>query len=210
MGFEDLAWLFTCDNRNRGVIRQNIDEAALLWRAVRRTAGPILEVGRMLGGTTVLLVSAAAGRQVTSIDIAPKHHVAAERFFAGVHAASPAQLRLLKGDSRRPLIGEQFGMIFIDGDHSYEGVRDDTIAHWPALERFEGCPALAVYHDAVPNEGLAHMDQINHCEGVTRCCQELVESGCARVVERAGSSLMLEKIGELPRGWPGGKQLQLA
>src|SRR5437588_2482754 len=66
--FEDLAWLFTCDSRNRGLIRQGFDEAALLWKAVKTTRGDILEIGRNFAGSTVLLAAAAPDRQIYSID----------------------------------------------------------------------------------------------------------------------------------------------
>jgi len=68
-GFEDLAWIFTCDSRNRGLIRQGFNEAALLWKAVKATSGNILEVGRNLAGSTVLLAAAAGPpRNIYSID----------------------------------------------------------------------------------------------------------------------------------------------
>src|SRR5947199_5554356 len=66
--FEDIAWLFTCDSRNRGLIRQGFDEAALLWKAVKTTRGNILEIGRNFAGSTVLLAAAAPDRQIYSID----------------------------------------------------------------------------------------------------------------------------------------------
>src|SRR5207237_930554 len=59
-GFEDLAWIFTCDSRNRGLVRQGFDEAAVLWKAVKATSGNMLEIGRNLAGSTVLLDAAAA------------------------------------------------------------------------------------------------------------------------------------------------------
>ena len=68
-GFEDLAWIFTCDSRNRGLIRQGFDEAALLWKAVKATSGNILEIGRNLAGSTVLLAAATGpDREIYSID----------------------------------------------------------------------------------------------------------------------------------------------
>ena len=65
-GFEDLAWLFTCDSRNRGLIRQGFDEAALLWKAVKTTTGNILEIGRNFGGSTVLLAVAGPDREIAA------------------------------------------------------------------------------------------------------------------------------------------------
>src|SRR5436309_15963592 len=68
-GFEDLAWIFTCASRNRGLIRQGFDEAAILWKAVKATSGNILEIGRNLAGSTVLLAAAAGpDREIYSID----------------------------------------------------------------------------------------------------------------------------------------------
>jgi len=202
LGLEDMAWLFRCDNHNRGIVRQNFDEASLLWRAARMTAGPILEIGRRHGGSTALLLAAGGARPLVSIDISPEHHEACDLFFAEVEAAQPGRLNLMIGDSRVPLgAPHRFGLLFIDGDHTYEGVRADTIAHWGELSRHDGRPALVVYHDAVPNPGLSQEGRLNHCEGVRRFCDELMAVGCAIAMGSAGSSLVLEKTGELPAEW---------
>lgn len=198
--FSDLSWLFRCDNRNRDIIRQNFDEAALLWRAIRNTRGPILEIGRRHGGTTVLLLEAAKMRPVTSIDLAPQHHPECEAYFRKIAASEPQRLELLVGDSRQALPHKRFGALFIDGDHSYEGVRDDVRAHWDSLHGCDGFPPLAIFHDAIPNDGLIHNDEVNHCEGVRRVCGALLAMGCAQVVEAAGSSVVLEKLENLPAG----------
>ncbi len=199
--FEEISWLFSCDNRNRGIIRQNIDEAALLWSAVKRSEGSILEIGRRFGGTTVLLCKASNGRKVTSIDNKPEHHNEVDIYFKEYMQNHPKSLELLIADSRIPLSNRSFGLLFIDGDHSYEGVKSDTIAHWSSLMPISGKPALAVFHDAVVNDGLKHDDRINHCDGVKEFCEELVNSGCAKVLKLAGSSLLVEKIRELPDSW---------
>src|SRR5438876_11269832 len=80
-GFEDLAWIFTCDSRNRGLIRQGFDEAAILWKAVKATSGNILEIGRNLAGSTVLLVGAAGpDREIYSIDNRSHEHRACKDY----------------------------------------------------------------------------------------------------------------------------------
>src|SRR5438477_3100712 len=82
-GFEDLAWLFTCDSRNRGLVRQGFDEAALLWKAVKATSGNILEIGRNLAGSTVLLAAASeSSRQIYSIDNRSNEQAACKDFLA--------------------------------------------------------------------------------------------------------------------------------
>ena len=196
--FADMVWLFTCDNRNRGILNQNFDEAALLWRAVRESDGPILEVGRRQGGATALMLAAGHGRTVTSIDLIPAHDKACQYLFDRIQEADPERLELLVGDSRKPLDGHDFGFLFMDGDDSYEGARADVAAHWPSLRPFNGVPGGVVFHNAMPNKGLAYQGRANHAAGVTSLCHELIECGAARAVEAAGSSLWMVKQDELP------------
>ena len=191
MNFEDLSFLFTCDNRNRGVLRMNFDEAALLWRAVKSSQGSILEVGRCHGGSTILmLVASAPDRKVISVDIQPAHHAVADTFFARPEIT--ARLQLVVGDSRISRT-DALGLILIDGDHSYEGAAADVAAHWAQLLP-EG---LVVFHDAMPNNGLAHINKDNHCPGVTEVCHRLETRGIATTVASAGSILVMKKKAEI-------------
>ncbi len=194
MNFEDVVFLFTSDNRNRGVIRMNFDEAACLWKAVKSTQGDILEVGRRHGGSTVLLLAASApDRKVISVDIDPAHHATANAFFACPEVT--ARVELVVGDSRTHRTGA-LGLIFIDGDHSYEGAAADVAAHWRQLTP----GGLVVFHDAVPNDGLEYNNEINHCPGVTEVCDRLLARGVVTSVASAGSVLVMKKCDELPAG----------
>src|SRR5438093_13380259 len=101
-GFEDLAWLFTCDSRNRGRIRQGFDEAALLWKAVKSTSGDILEIGRNLAGSTVLLAAASeADRNIYSIDTRSNEERACKEYLS--QSVNGDRVHLLVADSRAPL-----------------------------------------------------------------------------------------------------------
>ena len=193
-GFEDAAWLFTSHASNRGLVRQDFNEAALLWKATRSSCGPILEIGRRHGGSTVLLLMAGGDRHVTSIDIDPRHLPASDEYFQRPEAA--ARLTLLTGNSRAPVAGS-FGFMFIDGDHTYEGVKADVIAQWDSLRSFEGIEPTAVFHDAAPN-AQGHNGESSHHEGVKTLCSELVLCGAAEIIDSAGSSLWLRKLAHLP------------
>src|SRR6267378_6549768 len=101
-GFEDLAWIFTCDSRNRGLIRQGFDEAALLWKAAKATSGNILEIGRNLAGSTVLLAAAAdRDREIYSIDNRSNEDHACKNYLA--RPEHTARVHLLLADSRAAL-----------------------------------------------------------------------------------------------------------
>jgi len=176
------------NNKDRGIVRLNFDEAECLWRSIKATSGTILEIGRRHGGSTVLIVAAAgADRPVISVDIAPKHHQTSEKYFSDPEFSR--SLKLIKDDAKNITTGN-LGLLFIDGDHSYEGVKRDIDTHWDSLE----IGGLCVFHDAVPNDGLKHRNQINHCPGVTTACQELVDGGKGQEVDSAGSVLVLKKL----------------
>jgi len=69
--FADLAPLFALSPMSRGIIRQDFDEAAALFQAVRSRPDPLgMEVGRFNGGSTLLLAVAVGARgRLVSIDI---------------------------------------------------------------------------------------------------------------------------------------------
>lgn len=218
--FDDLTWLFSCDSRNRGLIRQGFDEAALLWKAVKTTTGSILEIGRNFAGSTVLLAAAATDREIYSIDNRSHEDNACKRYLAIPENAQ--RVHLLVADSRKTLPNVSFGLLFIDGDHSFEGVLADVVAHWNSLESRDGTPALAAFHDALPNENFKWRDADrrfnrfwtrlknklrkrqkaevapDYSPGVFRVCEELVRQGAATKWASAGSLLVLQKLADLP------------
>lgn len=225
-GFETLAWLFSCDSRNRGIIRLGFDEAALLWRAVQATSGNILEVGRNVGGSTVLLAAASSEREVYSIDVKAigfkdtKAHRACKDFLS--LPENEERVHCLVADSRRSLPNLKFGLLFIDGDHTFEGVVADVRAHWNALQPVGEHPTLAAFHDALPNTNLEWRDanrkfhrftirlknrfrsyqkaeiNLGYEVGVFRVCEALINFGLATQWAAAGSMNVLKKLRDLP------------
>jgi hypothetical protein len=223
-GFEDLAWIFTCDSRNRGLIRQGFDEAAVLWKGVKATSGNILEIGRNLAGSTVLLAAAAGpDREIYSIDNRSHEDRACKDYLA--RAANKTRVHLLVADSRVPLPNLRFGFLFIDGDHTFEGVLADVIAHWNALQSAGEYPALVAFHDALPNNNFKWRDADRNLNrlwirlknkfrkrqkpevapdyepGVLKVCDELIRQGLATKWRSAGSMLVMKKMSDLPRNF---------
>ena len=219
-GFEDLAWLFTCDSRNRGLIRQGFDEAALLWKAVKVTSGNILEIGRNFGGSTVLLAAAAPARDIYSIDNRSNEDPGCKKYLTV--AENNRRVHLLVTDSRESLADFSCGFLFVDGDHSFEGVLADVVAHWNSLRGQDGALALAAFHDAVPNDNFKWRDAERRLHrirtqvknkfrkrqkpivapdyepGVLRVCDQLQRQGAAAKWNSAGSMLVLQKLTDLP------------
>jgi predicted O-methyltransferase YrrM len=173
-GFEDLAFMFSSNQLNHGVASLQFDEAALLYRLARDVrTGPIAEIGRFKGGSTVMFASALPdGCELWSYDL----HVALRPDMSGelldrelddalTRLGVRHKVHLLVGDSRTidpppaPL-----ELLFIDGDHSYEGAKAD-FERWRAFVQPGG---HVLFHDAVDSGGYG-----NVYPGVARAIAEI-------------------------------------
>ncbi len=178
--FEDTAFLFASNTLNHGVISLAFDEAAYLFRLIAsRPAAVIAEIGRFKGGSTLLFAAAMGeGSELWSYDL----HVKMTRVYSGEQLdrelrealeryGLAERVHIVVADSRtaeppsRPC-----DVVFLDGDHSYAGVRADY-EHWRRVVRPGGD---LVFHDAVdtgrplagPLEGVPRLvREIQRAEG---------------------------------------------
>lgn len=142
---------------------QSCGELADMMRAVKASRPRrVLEIGTARGGTLFLLCRfAAPDATIVSVDLPFARNGGGyprwkERHYRGF--ARPRQaLHLIRANShaketvervRRITGGAGFDFIFIDADHSYEGVRCDYLNYRPLLS--EG--GMLALHDILPNE----------------------------------------------------------
>ena len=143
--FEDLDWMLVSNSTNKGLLLMEFDEAAFLFRLVRSTpAAQILEIGRFYGGSAFLFAVASDHNSiVTSIDIAPQNDELLQIALKKTGLAH--KVHLLVGNSHHSETKVDFyDLIFVDGDHSYEGVRQDY-EHWKKAVKIGG---YLVFHNA--------------------------------------------------------------
>ena len=173
-GFEDLSFLFSSNQLNHGVASLQIDEAALLFRLARDLErGPIAEIGRFKGGSTMVFATALPdGIELWSYDfhVALRPDMPGPELDAELRAALErygleGKVHLLVADSRTadPPPGE-LQLLFIDGDHSYEGAKAD-FDRWGA---FVAPGGHVLFHDAVDTGGYG-----NVYPGVARVAGEI-------------------------------------
>jgi predicted O-methyltransferase YrrM len=188
-GCEDLAMLFSSNRLNHGIATLQIDEAALLYRlASRLPAGSTaVEIGRFKGGSTVLIASALPdGAHLYSYDL----HAAVETDVPGAHLDDELRTVLARyGLERRVdlVVGNshavshppgELALLFVDGDHRYEGVRADWL-HW----REQIAPGgHLLFHDAVETGGYS-----TSSEGVVRLVSEIQHDGSSDFERQAGA-----------------------
>ena len=154
-GFEDLAFLFSSNQLNHGIASLQLDEAALLYRLARDAdSGPFAEIGRFKGGSTMIFATALPeGAELWSYDL----HVALRPDMPGdaldrelrdalARYGLERKVHLVVADSHAvDPPPEPLELLFIDGDHSYDGARAD-FERWGAFVRPHG---HLLFHDAV-------------------------------------------------------------
>ncbi len=155
---------------------QNVGEFGDLWEHVAaRSHARVLEIGSLFGGTLWYWSHLPALALLVSVDVPSDWDYVADGVrearthwdewfsprveFIDVQADSqdPATLATVAG-----ITDETFDFLFIDGDHSYEGVRADWLS-WSPLVRPGG---VVAFHDTWPNRD-------RHEPGVVRWVDEL-------------------------------------
>ena len=163
--FEDLDWLLVSNATNKGLAMLQFNEAAFLFRLVRsRPAAQILEIGRCYGGSTFLFaVAGDRDSKVTSIDIAPQNDELLQSALQQNGLAN--KIELIVSDSEKVEVGSAFyDLVFVDGDHSYDGVSSDY-EHWKKAVRPGG---FLAFHNAA---GPTHSGRV---PGPSRLAQEIM------------------------------------
>ena len=120
-------------------------EMEYLFTVARRARRGIVETGRFSGGSLFVMACAAPdGVPIYSIDIKPRNDEFLQQQLTK-HCPS-ARVKLIVGDSQNERYAEidEIDVLFIDGDHTYEGCRAD-IVNW--YDRLAPNGHL-VFHDA--------------------------------------------------------------
>ena len=194
--FEDLAGLFASTSLDHGVIAMTIPQTAYLFGLVRRkNPDKVIEIGRYKGGSTVAIAAAMNGRgEFWSIDLGEKearlHQGTANRSFddqiRDICKRFGLRVTLIAGDSRTIEVDTgEVDLVFIDGDHSYEGVRND-------FERFGRRVKVggAVLFDDACDEALFK----THAESVGRLIKEVVANGEFQLAKSVNRLAHLERV----------------
>ena len=189
--FAHLLWLFNSPRETRNIIRLDLHEAGLLYKYAKQTwieprklfhhtgkGNTILEIGRYWGGSTVLLAMATHNSDVNvvSVDVVTGcHDPDVDDWLNNYEEKDRIDIRV---DNSHAMENIPLSMLFVDGDHSYEGIKKDFIHHWNYLN----------------GDCLAHDYFDSTCVGVTQFITEWVEEGYAEIIEQVGTMVALKKL----------------
>ena len=196
--FVELLWLFDSPpneihygagylRQTRNIIRLDMNEAGLLykyakqqWKTLPQTdeGNIILEIGRYWGGSTILLAMAThySDVKIVSVDVVEGcHDPEVDDWLNNYKEKERIDIRV---DNSWAMETVPISLLFVDGDHSYEGVKKDFIHHWNYL--YGVC--------------LAHDYTDPTCEGVTKFIDEWIEEGYAEIIEQEQTMVALRKL----------------
>ena len=179
--FVKLLWLFNSPRETRNIIRLDLHEAGLLYKYAHQsclTEGSILEIGRYWAGSLVLLAVATHNTdvEIVSVDVVEGcHDPDADDWLNDYSEKNRIDIRV---DNSWAMENIPLSMLFVDGDHSYEGVKRDFIHHWNHLNGY--C--------------LAHDYGDPTCPGVTQFIDEWINDGYADGIEQEGTMVVLKKL----------------
>jgi len=147
--FEDLSFLFNSNYSNRGIVALDFDEAAHIFSTIRKNKFEnLLEIGRFLGGSTLLItVAKNISSKFISVDLKIKSPAYADDkvIFEVIKKIDPVNVNLIISNSSNYIPPFNLDFVFIDGDHSYAGVKNDYLN----IKKYLNNDAHLLFHDAV-------------------------------------------------------------
>lgn len=195
MEFHHLAGLFSSTPFDHAVIGMPVRQAAYLFGFVRQSRpSKVVEIGRHKGGSTMLIAAGMQGHgEFWSIDIGEKEARLRrdgmrpyDTQIMDLCRRSGLKATLLVGDSRTIEVDTgEIDVAFIDGDHSYEGVKVD-------FERFGRrvrVGGAVLFDDAAEDRGFT-----THTDTVGRLVDEVVATGKFKLVRTVNRLAHIERV----------------
>lgn len=168
--FEDITWLFRPLITSRKTVQLDFDEAAYLFSLARsHPSCRILEIGRYRGGSTLLLaVAIDENSKLVSIDNLTKVGCDDRALIKVLDKTGFShKVELIVQDSTGVEVKvDSYDIIFIDGDHTYEGVMKDY-ENWKYAVKAGG---HLLFHDAVYGRRFSSV-----IDGPARCVNKVQE-----------------------------------
>ena len=174
-------------NTKKNIIGIDLQEAGLLynyakqqWKKLPKTdeGNIILEIGRYWGGSTVLLATAThdSNVKIVSVDIVEGClNPDTENWLNNYEEKERIDIKVSNSQTMKNL---PLSMLFVDGDHTYDGFKKDILHHWNYLN----------------GPCLCHDYKNPFMPGITTFVNEFVEDGYAEIIECIKSLVVLRKL----------------
>ena len=144
----------------RKIIRMNPAEATILHFFCKKAKTRIVEIGTRYGGSTFVICNCST---VPVISIDKNYH---ENYVKKVKEQFESRLQIINKTSRDVNLQDKYDVLFVDGSHTFRGVRADIINYWNNLE----INGYAIFHDYWS------------CSGVRRNVDPLIQNSIGKEI----------------------------
>ena len=201
--FVELLWLWGesakwGEKRRGDFILLDLWEAGLLYEyALEQSTSKvwhglesqvILEIGRYWAGSTVLLATATHGSRVKviSVDVVDLDDETSQYVDEWLNEYEEKERIDIRTENSYTMKNVPLSMLFVDGDHTYDGIKKDFLHHWNYLHG----PCLC--HDYTDPTTVKRLKA--ECPGVTKFIDEWIEEGYAEIIEQKQTMIVLKKL----------------
>tara|TARA_R110000824_G_scaffold141724_6_gene308553 strand:- start:46 stop:657 length:612 start_codon:yes stop_codon:yes gene_type:complete len=192
---EEYEWLWGGKmSTARKEIRMGPLEATILHFFCKKAKTRIVEIGRMFGGSTFVICNCSTV-PVISID-----HVYRENL-KKIEEQFEGRLQLINEKSHRVKLQDTYDVLYVDGDHSGNGVRGDIVNYWDNLK----INGHAIFHDFWTRPSVRRnvqtLLQNNIGEEITITDKPTTQLSIEDGEHLKQDIIVLQKIQELPGGF---------
>jgi predicted O-methyltransferase YrrM len=196
--FEHLAGLFASTSLDHAVISMPVRQAAYIFGLLKDIkALKVVEIGRYKGGCTLIIAAAMGGQGtlwsidtgIKEVNLRTKRNMdkSYDMLLRGqLERFGLSNVSIHNGDSHTIEVDTgELDVVLIDGDHSYEGVRND-------FERFGRRVRLggAILFDDAFAEGIF----TSHVDTVGRLLHEITSNGDYRLIKQVNRLAHVERV----------------
>jgi|6_EtaG_2_1085325.scaffolds.fasta_scaffold33132_2 hypothetical protein len=178
---EEYKWLWNrIHKKSRNIIRMSPNEATILHKFCSEAETGIVEIGRKFGGSTYVICK-CSNVPVYSVDKG-KWANSEKSIINKCIEEFQSRLNVINCKSVKAIIPQKYDVLFIDGDHSYDGVMRDIKTHWNKLTN------VCIFHD------------YRSCRGVKKAVDYIISENVAEVIvpsEEKQNIIVVKKIKDL-------------
>ena len=152
-------------------------EVNALFNFIKSTKGDVLELGRLYGGSTKIILKAMSSeRALYSVD----HKDHPLKAFNDEDYALLERCKLIKADSTKVILDKNFETVFIDTSPSYQSVLKNVKNIWNYIDKY------FIFHD--------YQESVYEADGMKRIVDYFIKYKYLKIISITNTLIITQKL----------------